>query len=89
MQVAQDGDAEVPVDALQRVHHHAGVARIERGDRLVGQDDVGLLHQRAGDRHALLLATRQGVGALGGQAGDVELLQRGESDGAAPRRSRA
>ncbi len=40
MQVADHRDAEVLVDAQQRIHDDAGVARIERGDRLVGEDDV-------------------------------------------------
>ena len=79
VQVADHGDAEVAVDVLQRVHHHLGVARIERGDRLVGQDDLGLLHQCAGDGDALLLAARQRVGALAGQARHVEALQSRES----------
>ena len=76
VQVADHGDAEVAVDVEQRVHHHLGVARIERGDRLVGQDDLGLLDQRAGDGDPLLLAARERVGALAGQAGHVEALQR-------------
>ncbi len=80
MQVAQHGDAVMAVDALQRVHHDARVARIERGDRLVGQNDLRLLHQRARDGDALLLAAREAVGALGGEAGDVELLERGERE---------
>ena len=80
MKVADHGDAEIPVDALQRVHHHLGVVRIERGDRLVRQNDVGLLHQRAGDRDALLLAAGKLVGALHRQRGDIELLQRGQRD---------
>src|SRR3954452_19689043 len=77
MQVAEHGDAEVLVDAQQRIHHNLGVAGIERGDRLVGEDDVGLLHQRAGDRDALLLAAGELVGALGCERGNIELLKRG------------
>src|SRR5258705_13805957 len=41
MQVADHGDAEMLVDAKQRVHHDLGVAGIERGDRLVGEDESG------------------------------------------------
>ena len=67
MQVADHGDAEMLVDAQQRIHHDPRVARIERGDRLVGEDDVGLLHQRARDRDALLLAAGKLVGALRGE----------------------
>ena len=80
VQVADHGDAVVAVDALQRVHDDAGVARIERGDRLVGQNDLRLLHQRARDGDALLLAARQAVGALGGEPGDVELFERRQRD---------
>ena len=40
VQIADDGDAVLAVDPEQRVHHDLGVARIERGDRLVGQDDA-------------------------------------------------
>ena len=59
-----------------------GVARVERGDRLVGQDDLRLLHQRAADRHALLLAAGQMVGAARREHCHIELIQRGERDAA-------
>ena len=64
------------VDAQKRVHHDLGVARVERGDRLVGEDDVRLLHQRAGDRDALLLTAGELVGALRRELRHVELFQR-------------
>ena len=35
------------------------VARVERAGRLVGEDQLGVVDQRAGDGHALLLAARQ------------------------------
>src|SRR3546814_7381558 len=38
--------------------------RIQRSDRLVGQDHLGVLHQRAGNRGTLLLPARQRRGAL-------------------------
>jgi hypothetical protein len=37
---------------------------VQRGDRFIGQNDLGLLHESPGDRHSLLLAARQGIGAL-------------------------
>ncbi len=64
------------VDVLQRVHHDLGVARVERGDGLVGQHDVGLLDQGAGDGDALLLAAGQGLGALAGHPRHVEAFER-------------
>ena len=55
MQRDDHGDAVGLVDVAQGVHHDARGFRIQRGNRLVGKDDFGLLHQRAGNRDALLL----------------------------------
>jgi hypothetical protein len=44
--------------------------------RLIGQDKIGLLNQRAGDGDALLLTTGELVGALRGQRGHIELFKR-------------
>jgi len=63
------------VDAAQRVHHHLRVHRVEAGDGLVGEDHLRLLHQRAGDGDALLLAARERLGALGRVLGDVETFE--------------
>ena len=69
------------IDTLQRVHDDAGVARIERGDRFIGQDDVRLLHQGPADGDALLLTAGEVVGALRGEVRDIELVQRRHGDG--------
>ena len=53
--------------------------RIERGNRLVGQDQLRLLHQRARNADPLLLPARQRIGAhvsLVAQAQLVEVRQR-------------
>src|SRR4029077_15442105 len=57
VQRADDGDAVLLVDLLEVLHD--GVARrgVEARDRLVGQHDVGVLHERASDANTLLLAT--------------------------------
>ena len=44
--------------AQQRQDLAAG-AQVERAGRLVGEQQLGLADQRAGDRHALLLAARE------------------------------
>ncbi len=44
------------VQVLQRRHHLSGGDRIKGGHRFIGQDNLGPLHQSAGDRAALLLA---------------------------------
>ena len=59
-----DGDAALDVEALEDAHHLDAGPRVEVAGRLVGQDDRGLVDQRARDRHALLLAARQLVGIV-------------------------
>ena len=59
------------VEVAQDLHHPARRDRVERGHRLVGQDDLGLLHQGAGDGAALLLAAGERVGPLGGVVGQT------------------
>ena len=44
------------VQAFQQVEDFVGRRRVEVAGRLVGQDELGVVHQAAGDRHALLLA---------------------------------
>ena len=46
--------------------------RIERGGRLVGEHQIGLLHQRARDADALALAAGELVGALGGEVAEPD-----------------
>ena len=46
--------------------------RIERRGRLVGEDQIRLLHQRARDADALALAAGQLVGALGGEVAEAD-----------------
>ena len=65
------GDEEVGEIALllqvaHEVEHLRPHRHVERGDRLVGHDEVGLEGERAGDGDALELATRE----LGGVALD-------------------
>ncbi|VTP62660.1 Uncharacterised protein [Leclercia adecarboxylata] len=49
---------------------------IQRGNRLIGENDFGFLHQRPGNRHALLLSTGQGGDALVGEVGHPDAGQR-------------
>ena len=84
--MADDGDAVFLVDAAQRVHHDGRVAQIERRDRLVGEQDLRLLHERARDRDALLLAAGQFVGPMQRVRHHVEPLQRADRERAVLRR---
>ena len=87
MQVGNDHAAIFDVDLFQRVHDDLGVHRIEAGNRLIGQNDLGVLHQGARNRHPLLLATRQRLGPfrrLLGDAQTVENIQSLQDVGAGP-----
>ena len=59
----------------KRVHDDLRVHRVEAGDGFVGQDDLGVLHQGAGDGDALLLAAGQGLGPFRGLFGDAETVE--------------
>ena len=48
------------------------VARVEVAGGLVGEDDVGVVDQRPGDRHALLLAAGELVGAVVEPVGEAD-----------------
>ena len=54
-----DRQAALPVEPAEQVRNLELVADIERRRRLVEQQDVGLLRERAGDDHALLFAARE------------------------------
>ncbi len=54
-----DGDAELGVDAPQEREDLARRLGVERGGRLVGEEDRGLRRERAGDPDALLLPARE------------------------------
>ena len=51
---------------------------IERRDRLVGEHELGLVHERASNGHPLLLTTREGVGALERPVAETNAFQLGE-----------
>ena len=54
-----ESHAELALPALQLRPHIDVEERIESGERLVEEQRLGLGDERAGQRHALLLATRQ------------------------------
>ena len=68
----EDGDAVIAVDAHEGLHHAARRGGIERGDRLIGEQNLGALHKGAGDCRALLLAAGQGRGALARRLGNAD-----------------
>ena len=58
-----EGDAEAALQQLQLVLNALAQIGVERAERLVEQQDVGLDHKRASERDALLLPAGQSVGA--------------------------
>jgi hypothetical protein len=52
------------VQIVQQAHHFGAAGAVERAGGLVGQDHRAAVHQRPGDRDALLLAARKLVGPV-------------------------
>ena len=67
-----EGDAALALDALELELHLTAELEVERAERLIEQEDVGAVDERAGDGDALLLAA--------GEAGDTALFEPGEAD---------
>ena len=54
-----EGDAELLLQRFQLLLHLLAQLEVERAERLVEQQHLGLVDQRAGERHALPLAARK------------------------------
>ena len=67
-----------PEQRRQRV----AVRQVEKGGRLVQQDDGGVLRQHAGDHHPLAFAVGHAVHRLAGEPRHAHQLQRAFDDGA-------
>ncbi|SIG02728.1 Uncharacterised protein [Mycobacteroides abscessus subsp. abscessus] len=64
MQAGYQGDAVLLAHPPQQGHDSPGGAGVEAGDRLVGQNQAGLLSKGARDTDALLLAAAEMVCSL-------------------------
>ena len=63
--VGNDDDGmAVFIHLPQRRHHFLAALAVERAGGLVGEDDLAAIHQRARDRHTLLLTAGQLVGQV-------------------------
>ncbi len=71
-----EGDAGAALQALELDAHLLAQLGVEIGERLVEQQDLGLDHQAAGERDALLLAARQLVRIARREPGEVDERQR-------------
>jgi len=74
----EDGDAGLAHQLQHQGEDLAAHRRVERGDGLVGDQQAGLQHHRAGDQHALTLAAGELVRVVGraplGKADQLEQL---------------
>ncbi|MNG93382.1 hypothetical protein D3C79_523480 [compost metagenome] len=69
------GDAQALVDVLDLHLHMFTQLLVERAERFVHQHQLGLEHQRPGQGHALLLATRQLAGVALGEGIELDHVQ--------------
>lgn len=60
----QDGPAVLASQLLEHGDSLTAGLLVQRGSRLVGQDQLGLVDQAAGDGDSLLLSAGQGVGLV-------------------------
>ena len=77
VQADEQRAAAVGDHLAEQVHHFLGPGRVEARHRLVGEDQLGLLHEHPGQRHPLLLAAGEPVGALEELVGDADPGQGG------------
>ena len=71
-----EGEADLGLDALEFDLHLTTQLEVEGAQRLVEQQHLGLVHERARHRHALLLTTRQLLRLALGQVRQLHQLQR-------------
>ena len=70
-----DGPSLLLVQPRQRGHHLRPGVAVQIARRLVGQDDAGIVHQRPGDGHPLLLPTGELRGLVPHPIGQSDHLQ--------------
>src|SRR5712664_3850510 len=72
---AEHRDPVLAVHVAQVVEHHDRRFGVEACDRFVGEEDLGVLGQRPGERDPLLLAAGEGVGSDVGLLCDLQPLE--------------
>ena len=75
MEIADHGNPVGRIDRPESIHDQRGIARVERCDRLISQQDLGFLSESPGDGNALLLAPGERVGALQSLLDHVQPVQ--------------
>jgi hypothetical protein len=72
------GHPGFPAQLVDELHQFGAGGGVQIPGRLVEQEDAGLVHQRPGDGHPLLLATGELQGAVLGTIGQPHLRQAGQ-----------
>ena len=72
MRDVNEGDAGAPLQRAQLLLKFLAQIEVERGQRLVEQQDLRFVHERAGQGHALLLTAGELRGLARGEFGDAD-----------------
>lgn len=70
------------IEALENRHNFDAGAGVERAGRFIGENDLRIVHQGAGDGDTLLLASRKLIGVMIGAFGKANRSQRLKRAGA-------
>ena len=70
-----EGDADLGLDALELQLHLAAQLEVEGAERLVEQQHLGVVDQRAGDGDALLLAAGELVRLALGEVAELDEVE--------------
>jgi hypothetical protein len=79
MQATDHADSIHSRNSAQQFQNPGSRIRVQACNRLIGNDEAGLLRQRSRNRHALLLTARQRIGALTSlrqQSNTIEAFER-------------
>jgi hypothetical protein len=80
------GDAEILLQLADLGAHLQAHFRVEVGERLIEQEDLGIQHQSAGERHALLLPARELPRVALAEAAQPQIVQHLHNAGVDPGR---
>ena len=70
-----EGEAEAAIEVAHEVDELGGVARVEIGGGLVGEDERGAMDDGASDGDALALAAGEEIGAMMGAGGEADVFE--------------
>jgi len=78
-----EGEAEAAVEIVHKVNQLSGIAGVQVGGGLVGEDEGGAMDDGAGDGDTLALAAGEQVGTMVGAGGEADAFESGGHAGSA------